>query len=344
MQQGMWQDHDSFAVDSAGDVFLTSYIAVATGTVTTGHGSNARTSTTYADYGELFEMKAGQTSFNPVYQFQNMTPTSVALIDSGPSAGLYVTAASGSFSNHQGIWIVSKSTDGGSTWVTVDSLSEAQYDPTGSQYVSNADMAVRSVVGDSSGNGHLFVTGYGVKFIFTGYTYTKVNGKLVANPNGYFERHWLTRESDDGGATWQTVDDVPPASSTGLNQPWGIADLGGTVYVVGQQTQSDSLAHAIARTNAGGTWQTVDDYADAAYAAVTIDPTTGTPYAGGHADLSSGAYTWTIRSGPAPASPSTAPATTASSLLAPALSPGAAQSTSLFDSSSSRDDLLALLA
>ena len=54
---------------------------------------------------------------------------------------------------------------------------------------------------------------------------------------------------------------------------------------------------AVARTNVGGTWQTSDYYSSADYHAVTVDPGSGTAYAGGHIAPDG----WFVRSGPAAA-------------------------------------------
>jgi hypothetical protein len=84
------------------------------------------------------------------------------------------------------------------------------------------------------------------------------------------------------------------------NAPIAAADLAGTVYVGGTSSDSSGSLYSVIRTNAGGAWSTSDDDANGdGYEAVAIDPTTGTPY--GSTDQGS---TWTIRSGPAPASSS----------------------------------------
>lgn len=302
------------AADSAGNIFCLDNILSAI-TTTTRH----TTTTTYTKNAELFEMKAGQTSFNPIHQFPDGGNTSIAIINSGPSAGIYVAGGSGN-QNTLGDWTVSKSTDGGSTWNTVDAFSENQYDPTGAS-AQNHTFAT-SIAGDAAGSGHVFVAGQASRFIITGYTYSKVKGQTVATPTGYSEIHWLTRESDDGGATWNTVDDLPPIDTrNGSNNiPYGIADLAGTVYVAGGQwTDANGYTDGVVRSNVGGTWHTEDDLVDAEYASVTVDPTTGTPYAGGGADMSAGGRmnTWIIRAGQAPATTTPSAESTASSTLIP---------------------------
>jgi hypothetical protein len=124
--------------------------------------------------------------------------------------------------------------------------------------------------------------------VITGYNYTKVKGVVTQVPVYGYRDHLVTRCSDDGGANWKKVDDCID------EQGWGIADLNGTIYVVGR-TASGSAA--VARTNANGMWEPADTFAGAEYYAVTIDPTTHTPYAGGNISDN----TWLVRSDPAPA-------------------------------------------
>jgi hypothetical protein len=276
----------AFAADSAGDVYVLGSLAVPTGT--TGHGSTQKT--TYTNYGILFEMRAGQSGFSAVYQSSTTSFSSVTLINSGPSAGIYL-------SNNNG-WLISKSTNGGATWTTVGSF---VYDPN----VPAAFTLSTAIASDSIGNGNVYVTGYGSQRVLTGYTTSK--GKTT--PVYAYYSHWITRQSSDGGSTWMTVDDYEP-SLTGDNQAYAIADLGGILYVAGIGTAGPD---GIVRTNATGTWQTADDDPLDYYGSVVIDPTTMTAYAGFNDGI------WGIRSGGAPA---TATATTFSSTTISAAATG----------------------
>jgi hypothetical protein len=266
----------SIAADSAGDVFAFGQIRT---TTTTKRG------TVYTDYGALFEMPAGQSNFTPVYTSTSFRPVEMTDVGSGPSAGIYVI--------EDGTWKVDKSTDGGASWTTVDSYN---YDPNNLH-----ETFAWALVSDSTGNGNVFVAGQGQRKVITGYKTVKVNGKLVQQPIYGFENHWLTRQSSDGGVTWTTVDDFDLSPMPGNeNAPIAAADLAGTVYVGGTSSDSSGSLYSVIRTNAGGAWSTSDDDANGdGYEAVAIDPTTGTPY--GSTDQGS---TWTIRSGPAPASSS----------------------------------------
>ena len=257
--------YQAFAADAAGDVYVLGSLAVPTGT--TGHGSSQKT--TYTNYGTLFEMPAGQSSFSVVYQSSTFDPSSITVISSGPSAGIYV-------SNYNA-WSISKSTNGGTTWTTLGSF---VYDPN----LPASDTVSYAIASDSNGNGNIFVTGYGSQRVITGYTTTK--GKTTPVYTNY--DHWITRRSSDGGATWTTMDDYQPSPTSSV-QAYAVADVGGTLYVAG------SGKDGIIRTNANGTWQTAEDDPDDYYGSVAIDPTTMTAYAG----FDDGIYG--IRSGGAPA-------------------------------------------
>ena len=94
------------------------------------------------------------------------------------SGNLYVTGQSELLVNQVRAfhWITRKSTDGGTTWRTVDDFLIGTY-PSG-----------RAVTVDTFGR--ISVTG----------NYTTASGSTTTN-------HWLTRASADGGATWSTTDD-----------------------------------------------------------------------------------------------------------------------------------------
>jgi hypothetical protein len=279
----------AITADAAGDVFAAGSVSLPTTTTTTVKGRTT-TTTTYTSYGAIFEMKAGQTAFGVVYRDANPTsfssnsfePWSLAVIDTGPSAGLYSVDGAG-------FWTVRKSTDGGATWNVIDSFN---YD----RNIYEGSIAY-AVVGDSSGaTGNLYVTGSADQRVITGYTTTKVKGVLVQKPVYEWYEHWLTRRSTDGGATWTTVDDFQQPAA-GVNEPCVAADLNGTVYVAGAVYAAGPGQDAVVRSNVGGTWHTEDYFANANNYAVAIDPVTATPYAGGE----SGGGDWFVRSGSAPA-------------------------------------------
>lgn len=264
-----------FAVDSAGDMFaIGAFQTTAT---------NKQGTVYYVEHRALFEMAAGQSSFTPVYSTTTgFYASGITIVGSGPSAGIYVIEATN--------WKVDKSTDGGASWTTVSSYN---YDP---------NVAVGTytfeVASDSTGSGNVFVVGSGEQQVITGYKTVKVKGQWIQQPIYGYQYHWLTRQSSDGGQTWTTADDFQLSPTPGqMNQAECVADVAGTVYVGGRSVDSSGLQHSIMRTNAGGAWSTADDDANGSeYDTVTIDPTTGTPYASTGFQSS-----WTIRSGPAAA-------------------------------------------
>jgi len=135
--------------------------------------------------------------------------------------------AAGRLSN---AWIVRRSTNGGATWTTVDDYRV----PTYGSYANG-------ITSDASGN--LYVTGA-----------ANLTVKRIT------KTHWITRRSTNGGATWQTVDDVISGSS---NVGKSItADVYGRIFTSGQ-INSGNTSRWITRAsiNGGATWVTTDDYA-----------------------------------------------------------------------------------
>jgi hypothetical protein len=180
-------------------------------------------------------------------------------------------------SSFGGRWNITKSTDRGITWKTVDVF---DYNP---KVISDA----QALASDASGTGNVYVVGIGWQSVQTGttYTYTKVKGQIVvtATPIYTSYEHWLTRQSSDGGATWKTVDDFQHSQSADT-MAYDVADMNGAVYVTGGVDSGNDFG-GIVRTNASGTWQTSDDYTNDPttsdiYTCVGIDPTTSTVYAG----------------------------------------------------------------
>jgi hypothetical protein len=180
-----------------------------------------------------------------------------------PSTAVYAVGEVGSN------WVVRKSVNG-SPWSQVDSF---RYDPTG-----NAVSDAYGFASDPAGN--LYVAGYGQKATITGYG--KGHTPLYSYP-----AHWLVRKSTNGGASWSTDDDVSLASATGNDEAVAIgADpQTGSMDVAGYVYDSAHVQHAVVRSNATGTWSTVDDYTGssaggASYRAITADQA-GNVYAGG---------------------------------------------------------------
>jgi hypothetical protein len=262
----------SFESDAAGDVFALGSFKVVTGTVATGRNKGAPI---YTNYGAVFEMKTGESRFSPVYQATNFTGYGLTLVDSGSSAELYMI---------DDYWRVNRSTNGGASWTVVDNYN----------YDANVKFSTYAYGIASDSGGNVFVVGVGTARVQTGvtYTYTKVKGQTVATEHPVYSylEHWLTRQTSNGGATWANVDDFERSRTNGdYNEPYSVAAANGAVYVAGYCDDD-----AVVRSNVDGNWATVDDSPLGNYNAVTVDPITGTPYAGGQ----NYAGDWFIRSGP----------------------------------------------
>ena len=177
-------------------------------------------------------------------------------IASGPSAGLYFVGLGSS-----GNWLVRKSTDAGATWTTVDNF----------VYSPNQTSSAQSVTGDGAGN--IYVVGGG---------------------RSSTSEHWLVRKSTNGGSSWSTVDDFsgqayPNAEAVGIG-----TDLTGNIYVVGSEYSGSSF-NGIVRTNAGGSWETVNTMSSGDFSAFTND-TSGNLYAAGTLLDSANGNHWVVQS------------------------------------------------
>jgi hypothetical protein len=259
----------SLTVDTAGDIFAIGQVTVIT--TTTSHG---KTTTTSATSQTIRERLAGQSVFSNAQISSTMSFNGLSAIDSGASAGVYVAGET------NGSWSVLKSTNLGQSWSIVD-----QYQiPTASG--AKVDNQAWAVAGDPFGN--VYVTGQSLKATVTGTT------KKGAPVYSYAE-HWIIRQSSNGGASWSTTDyQLDPAHDAYAGAIG--TDLAGNVYVVGGANDASNLSHAIVRTNAGGTWHTVDDYTnnttsyDTYYFSFAAD-SNGNLYAGGQVSAD-----WFIRS------------------------------------------------
>jgi hypothetical protein len=165
-------------------------------------------------------------------------------------------------------WTIRKSTDGGGTWNTVDSIA--------------GNGAATAIAGDGAGNIYAV-------------------GKLSIS--GAY--HWYVRESGNG-TSWATVDDYEVPTSTNSAAYAVGFDLVGNAYVVGSGGDSSGVLHHIVRSNAGGTWTTVSDLqspgSSAAFNGITVDPN-GVIYTASRVlDQTGTAFYWTIQDtqGPTP--------------------------------------------
>jgi len=310
------------AADAAGDVFAIGKLVLPT-------------SKNGTPYWAVRERRAGQSAFGsvdlvPVSSSSGVLPRDVAVIESGPSAGIYVVGG-GTLGAGGSRWVVRKSADGGSTWSQVDNF---RYDATG-----NALSDAWGVAGDAAGN--VYVVGIGQSATLSGYTKNKT-------PVYKYTDHWVVRKSGDGGTGW-TVDDDFAISPSKNAEAYAVGtDLAGNVYVIGDAADG-ALTHGIVRTNADGGWATVDDYLGEDGQLGALDggfacDSRGNLYAGGW-DFNN----WIIRSAVAPMPMAAGAAGVASStaFLSPSsiLGPTAdLQGTRLADFGSDGDDKHQLLA
>lgn len=200
-----------------------------------GNGRNANGS----DVSFVRSLPAGGSAWVTVDLFTNATPWAVTTDLAG---NVYVVGGSGN-----GIWLVRKGTpsNSGISWANVDAF--------------------------SSPNGGC--TAYGV-FCHPAAGIFVVGVSPVAVMTGY-QGAWTVRCSQDGGASWSTVDTFQLVSprNNGLSTAFGAGtDFGGNLYVVGKASQTFSKSasaayydHWIVRksANPGATspsWSIVDNF------------------------------------------------------------------------------------
>ncbi len=199
------------------------------------------------------------------------------------SGALYVTGTAAD-SNDVYHWLVRKSSDGGTTWSTIDDYNETAgkdafaegnlFDQSGTLYVAGkattaADLALWTIR-KSVNNGATWVTAD---------QYSKAAGQTsvasgLADDNegavvavGYANTEasvplWTTRRSADGGVTWTTVDEYYLAEGQDSRANSVAHDPFGNLYVVGSAVDALTKRHLILRKSADGgkTWSTLHDY------------------------------------------------------------------------------------
>jgi hypothetical protein len=252
------------------------------GSTWTTSGKSGNGKKTY--YWTVRKQTAGQGAFstvdNSISSVIQIFPEGATSIASGASAGLYVVGL-GSGSN----WLVRKSADAGATWKTVDSF----------LYPSGTNSRALGVAGDGAGN--VYVVGWG---------WDSSNSE-----------HWMVRKSANGGSSWSTVDDFRYGATYNIAEGLG-TDLAGNVNVVGFGVDSSGVYHDLVRSNAGGSWTTVNDLpGGGTFDAFAVDPS-GNLYAGGALYDSSNVDHWVIQSAAGPTAPASA-SVTASTISAVAV-------------------------
>ena len=167
-------------------------------------------------------------------------------------------------------WLVRKSTNGGSSWATVD------------DYVYSSYYAVAtSLVIDKSNN--VYVCGYGID-------------------SSNDPASWIVRKSADGGSTW-SISEAYQYVTGKVSGPSAMAtDANGNIYVDGYGDDSSGISHWLVQKSedSGTTWTVIDDFnyavsANSNPSGIYVD-STGTIYVTGDApSASGGAANWITR-------------------------------------------------
>ena len=193
-------------------------------------------------------------------------------------AGGYYSDAAGF-----GHCFVSRSQDAGLTWQNVDDFlgggaRSMSIDGAGNVYVLGSDSGnvpvMRKGTPDSSSLGisfsmlpslpanlgyanGVYCHSYAGVFLVGAVTLPLKNGQI------HPDQKWNVWRSQDGGASWQTVDSYALAKSNPYGYASAItADSSGNLYVGGKSSGSNGDGHWITRksVNGGNSWITVDDF------------------------------------------------------------------------------------
>ena len=253
-QDGGWTTRPfAVASDSAGNIYVAGYSDSGTTEnwiVRKGNGGNNFTT---VDSGSASGTRAALAVF--------VHPTAgIFVAGNGPIATS--TDKRGRVTTTYG-WLVRRSTDGGATWSTVDTL-------------SGADTAASGIGADAVGN----IYAVGTQSVTSG------TGKHATTSD-----HWLVRKSPNGGSSWTTVDNYQLSAGASSWATSFAADSYGNLFVAGY-----SGGTWIVRENPGGTgtWRTVDSGTNAYPASITADRL-GHVFVGGTGNDSSGIGHWLVR-------------------------------------------------
>jgi hypothetical protein len=255
---GTWYNQaNSAAADAAGNVYLAGLLSNSAWTIRKGVGG-----TNFA-------------TIDSVPSNGNAIGASSILVH--PTAGVFAAGQANVIVKGTSVaaWLVRRSTDGGTTWQTVDTIYSSQ----GASYCSGQALSMATD--------------------FHGYLY--VVGAIAIPYKGSYGWEWLVRRSTDGGNSWSTIDTYQLAPGDNSRATAVAADSTGNIYVAGYgNTTFYSSSHWIVRENplGVGTWSTVENYqlqpgnvAQAFAAAVSVS---GSVFVGGGAGSSSGGH-WLVR-------------------------------------------------
>jgi hypothetical protein len=291
VNSGSYGEFRGVAVDAAGDVFITGR--------------------TNSEYFTTWELPAGTTTLKQIDVDSAGAGLGDAVTIDG-SGNVYSVGGVVTYFKRStySTWTVRKGTLANGKWsfTTVDSqLTQSKNGPHG---VTVAPTGIY-VAGTYNGNWTIRKSPTGASG-----TWTTVDSLSGGNSNpagiatdaagnvyaaGYSSHHWTVRESTNGGSSWTTVDDFIGTFSTYAT---AIArDASGNMVVAGWTYDNTGDEIAMVRTNAGGSWRTLDSYGypagNAYYSAVAAD-SVGNLYAGGEMFDNAGTVdNWMIRSQPA---------------------------------------------
>lgn len=187
------------------------------------------------------------------------------------ASGTLYTSGSATDASDLRHWIVRRSTDGGTSWSTLDDYQ-----------LSSSHNALGGAVYLAPLSGHLFVVG---------------------NANDASDlTHWIVRRSTDGGTSWSTVDDFQLSSTWHSAGRSIVEDRFGNLYAAGYGYDAQLKGRWIVRksTNGGTTWSTVDNFVkvagfDATAAAITTDFAGNIYVAGSVKEALGGPWGWVVR-------------------------------------------------
>jgi hypothetical protein len=217
---------------------------------------------------------------------------------------------------------VRRSTDGGTTWATVDDVAQAigvddspkpgglTADAAGNVFVAERMITVGAkgvvsyywVVRKGSGGTSFstvdqFTTGGSIAQAVYAHPSAGVFAAGFANISvrSGSSQAWLVRRSLDGGVTWSTVDSYQYSSGVASSAQCICADTHGNLYVVGSAqvpSKRSSVWHWLVRksSNGGASWTTIDDFAGG-QASVCATDSNGNLFVAGNGSTSA----WTIR-------------------------------------------------
>lgn len=223
----------------------------------------------------------GQTSSSPSvplgFSFQNIEPFQE---NSSEPGGIAVDASKNIFVVGQGPtsgWAVTKSTNSGTIWTTVDTFSTSQ------------GYAIANAITVAPNTGNIYVVGNTPEYL----------------PNGSSTYAWVVRMSADDGNTWTTVDSYTISNSNYMAPVAVTADGSGNIYVVGSASLSSGGTYSSNTTawitrksaNNGMTWTTVDTFelgVTTIANSVAID-SLGRIYVAGYGTATGNLSAWTVR-------------------------------------------------